>query len=65
MLAEYLNKIAYECFEFFSAYFTLDFVGLPSPIFRPYGEDCSFETRYFTDILQIFFLRNVKPASAR
>jgi hypothetical protein len=39
MLAECLNKIAYECFEFFSAYFAFDFVGLPSPVFRTYGEE--------------------------
>jgi hypothetical protein len=54
MLAECLNKIAYGCFECFSAYFTLGFLGLPSAIFRPYKEDllnnCSFETRYFTHI---------------
>ena len=39
MLAECLNKIAYERFEFFSAYFAFDFVGLPGPVFKPYGEE--------------------------
>ena len=37
MLETFEKNITYEYFEFLSAYFTFDFVGLASLIFRPYG----------------------------